>query len=457
MGAPSKRAKKIRTASEFDTARLKTALSVPKGSGVSLTSWTLAEIFAARDSQLRGDFYRPARMAESMRTDDALAVALENRLAPQKCIKVEVVAAPKDKSGKVRGEAEALFGQCGVGVSPDTLASIHECLVNHEIAFAQMIATPREDGSRVDFELHAWPIEHVRWDSYERCYLTRVDLTDGVPAEEGTYGGDVRIVHGDGRWVIFQRYEIDPFKHGALLSAALVWARHAYAIRDWAKGSVAHGSAKVLGSLPEGVPLQDAEGSLSAEASALADLLRSFASSDAPVGIKPAGATVEFLTNQSTAWQVWSELVDNAEKAAARIYLGTDGTLGTQGGAPGVDIESLFGVAATKVQGDLECISRGLQTMIEIWCAVNFGDSTLAPVRRYMLPDADSDADRASEATRTTAFYDEIDRAKASGFAVTQEVVDRIAEKHGIPTMQLAAAPAAAAPAPAPTPALRRV
>jgi hypothetical protein len=449
MGAPSKRAKKTRKAEEFNLAQLQRAIATPTGTGVPLTSWTLEQIFSARDAQLRGQFQLPAKMAESMRTDDALAVAIENRLAPLRCTKVEIKPAKADRGGKVAGEAEALFGQSGVALHPDTQASIHKCLVDHDIAIAQCVPIPREDGSRIDLSIQAWPLEIVRYDTYRRQLLTRVDAAS---VEDGA--SEIPIVHGDGRWLVFQRFELEPWKNATLLAACLVWARHAYAARDWAKSSVAHGSAKMIGELPEGMVLQDGDGVETAEAAAMIQLMRDMISSDAPVGLRPSGSKTEFVANGGTNWQVFGELVSNAEKAAARIYLGTDGVLGSQGGAPGVDIQSLFGVAATKVESDVACLSRGFQTAIEVWCALNFGTSDLAPKRRYLLPDADADAARASEATRTTAFYDEIDRAKESGFAITPDFVAKTAKKHGVEAPEMPVAPAAVSP-PAPTP-LRR-
>lgn len=445
MGAPTKRARKVRSAAEFDTSRLAAQLKTPRATtGIALTSWTLAQIFAARDAQLRGQFYLPARMAESMRTDDALAVAFENRLAPQRCIKTSLVAAGGSRGLSIAGEAEALFGNRGVGINADTRASIHACLTNHDVAFASCTQVPRADGSRVDTTVSAWPIEHVRWDPLYCCYMTRVDPDTATPADltiDGnpvTVGSEVPIIHGDGRWVIFQRFETEPYKHAAILSAALVWARHAYGIRDWAKGSVAHGSAKVVGALPEGVTLQSATGALTEEATALLEALQSIATSDSPVVIKPSGAIIDFLTNNSAAWQVWKELVANAEAAAARVYLGTDGTLGSKGGSPGVDITALFGVALTKVEGDLSCISRGIQTgVIEPWCAMNFGDSTLAPQHRYLFPDADADAERASEERRRTAFFADIKSSKDNGFVVDQTYVDTLADVYDIDAPKL--------------------
>jgi hypothetical protein len=441
MGAPSKRARKVRESAEFDAQRLALVLNPPK-TNVGAVAWSLADIFSARDQQMAGRFYRPARLAESMRTDDALAVAFENRLAPQRCIPVSIKPAKGARAAAISNEAEALFGQNGVGLRPETMADIHGCLVNHGVAFGLCVATPREDGTRVDVEMHAWPIEYVRWDSFKQCFVTQ---TEDGPEED--------IVHGDGRWVVFCEHEIEPWKYGALLPAAIVWARHAFAIRDWSKASVSHGNAKVVGEMPEGVALQNADGSLTDEASAFLEALKALGSSDAPVAIRPAGSKTEYITNTSTAWQVWQELVSNAEKAAARIYLGTDGTLGTQGGAPGVDIQALFGVALTRIQGDLACLERAILTgVIEPWCAINFGDSSLAPSRVYEIPDADEDARRASFATRNQALFADVKAAKEAGFAITPEYVADLAKQHGVPAPSIAQAPAATPAAAAPTP-----
>lgn len=399
-------------------------------------------------------------MAEVMRTDDALAVARENRLAPLRCIKVEMAKAKSSpQAERIAYEADALFGQKGVGLTSDSVSSIASYLVDHDLAFAQTIPVPRDDGMRIDLEIRSWPIEHVRWDAHDRCFKTRIDATSEMPPDI-TAGSEVPIVHGDGRWLIFQRYEVDPFKHAALLSAAIVWARHAYAARDWARGSLAHGLVKALGTMPDGVPLQSADGTPTPEAAAMITLMGSFVDGDEVGGLKPFGSEVDFVNNGSTAWEVFAKLIENAEKAAARIYLGTDGVLGSSGGAPGVDIQALFGVASTKVQSDVDCISRGVQTAIEIWTAMNFGDSTLAPTRKYLLPDPDADAARTSMQTRRTAFFADIAAARENGFEITQTYVDELAESYGVKAPILAAKPApdtGVTPAVAPTAPLRSV
>jgi hypothetical protein len=428
MGAKSKRAQKVRQAAEFPIASMKQAMTPPPEVG-SVYSWSLEDIRAARDAQMRGQFARPAQLAAAMRTDDAISVARGNRLSPLRCIRVEIKPSKGARGKPIADEAEALYGQDGIAISLETCASIEGCFVDHGIAFATNTWTPREDGSRVDCTVSYFPIEHVRWEPYKRCYVARVDssvMTDGM--------SEVDIVHGDGRWIIFSEFAHEPYKqHAAVLPAALVWACRAFAMRDWAKGSVSHGSAKVIGTMPEGVPLQgDAPGTLSPQATAFVALVRDVATSDNAAGVKPFGSTLDLLTNDSPAWQIFEKLVENRERAAARIYQGTDGALGANGGAPGVDISVLFGVASTKVQGDSVVISRGLQSgSIDIWTAINFGDSALAPTRRYMLPDADGDADRASLTVRTNAFYAHIELA-AKRFVIDQAFVEKIAKLYDV-------------------------
>lgn len=437
MGAPSKRAKKIRSAGEFDIARLRAAIAAPK-ENAAVFSWSLAEIYNVRNAQMRGDFRMAARAAESMRTDDAIFVARQNRLAPEQSLKIRIAPAPGARGVGPAKEAEALFGQDGAGMTPETRTDLHGCLVEHGIAIGYNIPTPREDGTRVDFEHRYWPIEFVRWDEYRQCLFARVDPTMVLP--DSTVGGEIPIIHGDGRWAVYQKSSHLPWRSGALVAALLVWARHAFANRDWSKGSLTHGLAKVIGELPEGVPLQAEGGGLTAEAAAFQELLLAIANSDLPVGIRPSKSTTEFVSNSSSAWEIFAKLVENAEKSAARIYLGTDGILGAQGGAPGVDISELFGVASTLIQGDLECIKRCFGTgVLEPWCAVNFGDSSLAPTREYVIPDPDEDRAAESLAKKRQAFYGDLKAAKDAGVAITQAFVDTIAKEYGVEPVLLAA------------------
>jgi len=443
--AASKRARKIRKAEEFDGVRLASALRPPIPVS-DAHAWSLAEIRDARDQQMNGQFFKPVQLAAAFRTCPALAAPFKNRLAPERVLGIELVPAKGARGEAVGREGDALFGKDGVCFAPGARADILGCLVNHGIAIGVNTAVPREDGSRVDFFHAYWPLEWVRWyptwlnpDGSRGALVTQVDphtpeseLQRDAPSIFST--ALVPITHGDGRWVIYQHHQEKPWtQDAAVLWAALLWAANAHANRDWSRGSTSHGNAKVVGEMPEGMALADEDGALTVQAKAFLDLLQAIASLDMPVGIRPAGSKTELLTNNSPAWQVWKELADKTDKYAARGYLGTDGTMGSQGGAPGVDIAALFGVATTIVQGDLACLERGIREgVIEPWAAMNFGDSSLAPGRHYMIPDADAEGVVAAYASRSKAFHEDVAQRKALGYVVDAATLATLAEKYDV-------------------------
>lgn len=423
--AASKRAKKVRTGEEFDVRNLLASIRPPLTSQAAY-SWTLEQIQAARDDQMRGKFDRPSKLAKSMRTDDAIFTAWTNRLAPQLGLSVVV----KGK-GAVRKEGEALFGQDGIGTTPGAVSDAHEVLFNLGVSVAVNEWSPRPDGSRVDVKMHAWPMEWVRYDDLKRTLVTRVD---GV-------GGEVPITHGDGRWTVFSKHEREPWtKQACILPAALVWSRHAFGLRDWTAASYSQGNSKVKGELPPEFAFFDQDGSLTPQAVGFLEILKAAAGTESLAAIVPPGAKMEYLATPSNMHQIWTDITNNAERAAARIYLGTDGTLGAPGGAPGVDIMALFGVANTIGEGDLRCLSRGIQEgIIDPWCAINFGSSEAAPTREYVIPDADAQRVSLDFADRMDKFNAGIAAAKANGFVIDQPYVDGLVEAYGVPSPTLGA------------------
>jgi hypothetical protein len=408
----SRSPKRTRTSEEFEAAR-RSNERAPKRAQ-PLSGWRdIEEIRAARTDQLAGRFAKPVQLAASMRTESALFTAYLNRLAPQSVIQTALVPCPG-----VRGEAVAAKARNSVIVPGTVLTGIVGTLVNHGVAIGYVRHTPNDEGTRVDMRLEEWPLEYVRYDPFHELLMTSV--------QEGYQ--TVPIVHGDGHWIIFRKFGILPWtQDAAILPAGFVWAAASGGVSDWAASSMAHGLAKIVGELPEGVPLQGEGGALTAEADAFLRMLQDLASGDAAAGIRVAGSKTEFLANGSTAWQVFSELVNNREKAAARIYQGTDATLGSVGGAPGVDITALFGVAATKVLGDFAAIEQGLNTgLYEPWTAINEGDSRYAPRHKYLVPDPDADAKSAEQAARRERLFAIVDRMKTLQMVVDQAVIARL-------------------------------
>jgi hypothetical protein len=361
-----------------------------------------------------------------MRTDDALFTAYVNRIAPQSALATTITA-----HESARGRAVAARAALSVFAPRSTLEGIHGTLANHGVAIGYVVHAPNYAGTCIDMRLTEWPLEHVEYDPVREILITYT--REAV--------GRVDIVHGDGHWIVFRKFGDRPWTQDAcVLPGSLLWGAHALGLSDWSATSKSHGQAHVVGELPEGVPLKDENGDLGADASAFLDMLSDVVSGEAGVGIRPFGAKTDFVANGSNAWQVFSELIQNREKAAARIYLGTDATLGSVGGAPGVDIATLFGVATTRLQGDLTAIQDALRVgLYEPWTAINYGDSRYAPRLEYQIPDPDLDAKRKERADQRARLHDTIQRMREEKLIVSQECIDALAREYGVsPAPQLA-------------------
>jgi len=133
-------------------------------------------------------------------------------------------------------------------------------------------------------------------------------------------------------------------------------------------------------------------------------------------------------------------LILNREKAAARVYLGTDAILGAAGGAPGVDIAALFSVASSKIQGDFSAIEQALRTgVFEPWTAINEGDSRYAPSLAYQLPDPDAAAKAAERSENRDRLMKALQAMRDQKMVVDQPVVDALAAEYRVsPVPQLA-------------------
>lgn len=379
-------------------------------------TWSLETIRNARNAQLRGEFALPVRMAEAFRTNDAMFTAYQARVATQSAIKL--LWRPADSDA---GRAACARAEAAVCLPEHTRESILGTLANHGIAIGYVEQTTIDDpeyGPTIQFELTEWPLEHVRYNPSTATLETRT-------REHGT----ITITHGDGRWIVFRKFGVAPWTQDAcVLPGALVWAAHGSGASDWAGASGSHGQPKVIGSLREGVPLYDAvTGKLTPEAQAMLDIITSLVSGDSGAGILPAGATAECLFNGSTAWQVFRELLTNREKAAMRIYCGTDAALGSQGGAPGIDIASLFNIASTRVQGDLEALERGYREgAIKPWCALHGVAPADVMSATYAMPDADGERRSVQEAAAIDRLASIVKAMKDTGLDVTQDTINAL-------------------------------
>lgn len=413
---------KLRTKEEFSETP---PLRAPLKHMPALFSWSLEVIREARDAQMLGQFRLPVHLARAMRTDDALYTAYHNRIAPQAAIEALLVPASGARGERVKARAAS-----SCIIPRNVLAGINGTLANHGVAIGYNQQEVNDEGTRIDFRLTEWPLEFIRWDRAHECFRART--RDG--------GSEEFVTHGDGRWIVFRKFDDDPWTQEAcVLPAAILWYAHMSGIRDWALASTSHGQAKIIGELPAGVTLQTKDGKLTAEAQAILSMLQDIVSGESGAAVRPSGAKTDFLANGSTAWQVFKELIENREKAAARIYQGTDATLGAQGGAPGVDIAALFNVATTKIQGDFRAIQEGLRTgLLEPWTAINYGDSTYAPSLVYQLPDTETNEQVAQIDKRRAAFAARLKEMREAGMLIDQAFVNKLALEYRIDPPTLA-------------------
>jgi hypothetical protein len=377
-------------------------------------TWSLETIRAARDAQMRGQFDTPVRMAEAFRTNDAMFVAYQTRVSTQSAIKLVWRPADTD-AGRVWCER----AECAIQIPQHVRESILGTMANHGIAVGYVQHATVDDpdyGPTVVMTLTEWPLEHVRYNASAGTLETSV--RDGLP---------VTITHGDGRWVVFRKFGVAPWTQDAcVLPGALVWAAHGGCLSDWAGSSYSQSQAKTIATLREGVPL-GVNGLPSAEAQGVLDTLTQLLTGDSPAVVLPNGATAEVLYNGSTAWQVFKELGLDRGKAAQRIYLGTDAALGSQGGAPGVDIQALFNVASTRIQGDLEALERGYREGLLLpWAAMHGVARADMFTLAYAMPDADGERRAAQEAGAIERLSAMVAAMKTTGLDVTQDTVDAL-------------------------------
>jgi hypothetical protein len=393
-------------------------------------SWDLESIVSARTAQLDGKFERPHSLSVALTTCGEISIARRAR-----CKALTAVATKLVPHGGARGRAVMKRAAAGCSVTPEVIADLLLCLVDHAIAFGYVRQTTLPDASGVDFALTYWPIEHVEHDKQRDVIRTRTEAD-----------GWQDIVHGDGRWIIFRKSDRRPWQtdDACLLSSCLVWAGIAEGNADWTSSIRAHGLARILATLPPEEPTRDKDG-ITPAVNALMTMLTDLLSGDSPVGILPGGVTAKFEANPSNAWQVFDTFGANRGRLAARIYTGSDAILGQANDAPGSDLSKLFNVASTLTADDAKAICSGLDVgFYQPWTALNTGSTQYAPSFEFVLPDPDLDRSRLETATGYERLAAALARMREQKLEVTQGVVDLLAVTLGVsPAPILATEPGA--------------
>lgn len=385
-----------------------------------LYAWDTERILAARNAHVLGQFSASWPLAVAMWTDPSIFAARLNRLAPALGLPREIVGGASDA---VRNEATETFLTGPRAITNGLLSEVFDTNAMMGFMVYQNVWTPREDGSRIDVAIEPWPMAALVWRDYSQELLAQT--TDGL----------VPVVHGDGKWVVVRVRETKPWQSGALVPLAVVWPDGGYGRRDRSRNAEAHGEAKAVGYLPEGVNVAGPEGLAMAAALQKLHAARGLM-------VAPYGSEVKYLESMNQAWQIFREILTSSRSDAQLIMLGQDGAASSTGGNY-VKSSVLFGVRNDIVEGDVGSVGRAIgEGTLGPWEAVNFGAGGDLLSLHWLMPDADEDARRESHAKRTADFNAAVKAYRENGFEISQEFVAALANSFGIeevPTLAAAA------------------
>jgi hypothetical protein len=432
----------------FDTRALEfTKAAYPRPDG--LGTWTEDGVEAARDAQIRGHFREPVILARSLLTEPAIYAAMINRLAPHRALKRKIDCGERltGTPAAILEEARLNFeGDTSTGLPRGVLADDFARIAMHEVAIDQIHWEPRADGSRMDPYVQAWPMENVDFfeippDGSREHGLFAFTAPTQALDENGntTYlnGGWVRVVHGDGRWIVHAKHADRPWQRGALVALARLWVDQAFGRRDRSNNAASHGDDKWIGTLPEGMLPEDDNGKVM-----LAELAKLYQPRRAMV--VPHGCDVKRHEALGSNWQIFPSLLNGGVQDAQRVLLGQDGTM-TNSGGNYIKAWGLFNVRQDIVEGDCTAIGSGVSTgLLRPWSIINFGRWDRLTYA-WQMPDADEDARRTSIAALRVQFWADVTSARAAGAVVDQQYFDDLADDYGIraPTLSPAGPPVA--------------
>lgn len=390
---------------------------------VGLSEWTRETVRHAVTAQVCGRFSTAVRLARDLMREPAIFAAALNRGAPHRGLK-RTIAEPagtklEGTAASVLAEARATFASpTSTCLSSALLGDAFKRVALHATSVEQIRWEQRADGSRMDPFVETWPLEYVEWD--EQCRRLMALTTEGR----------VPIVHGDGRWIVSAPSVEQPWTMGALVALGELWVELRFGRVARSNNADSHGDDKWIGTLPEGVAMEDPQ-----VEEMLEELLKLYESRRAMC--IPHGATVKRDEALGQNYNIFVNLLEAGLKDAARVLLGQDGTM-TNSGGNYIKSWGLFGVRNDIIESDFATVGGAMSTgLLRPWSLLNFGRWDRLEYG-WLIPDADEDARRESIAKRREAFWTDLEKARANGAIVDQPYVDEIALAYGVTPPRLA-------------------
>lgn len=380
--------------------------------------WTVDKIRSARKEHDLGRFSYTVRLRDVITTDPRVEAALTQRCATPLGLPVHVrpsaACGGKGVSATASSDVQAWFSR-GSNVLPHgRRRRILEDLVTAGVALAQLMWKPGAKRWSID-RIEPWPLEYVFWNPALNAY--QIVTTEGLLTPR----------HGDGKWLVIERFGSKSWMHGAVRSLSMPWADRTYGIRYRAQHAARHGSPAPVGSLPEGIPINSPEGL------AFQKFIRGLWQGR-PYGIIPKGATADLLELKTTAWQVFNDIVKCSDGDIAIALLGQDGT---QAKGNVYTSPQFKGVRFDYVEDDARTLDWAFATGAAApYVTVNYGEDFI-PTIESAVPDPE-EADRQAAVARGVEAYSRgIVALRSAGFRVTVDYAADMADRYGVVAPEL--------------------
>ena len=271
-----------------------------------------------------------------------------------------------------------------------------------------------------------WPTWAVYYLPYRRTYVA---ITSEGPVD----------ILNDGKFTLIGKTDI-PHMQGAIRGLMLPALDGVQVIQARAQWIDRYSDPKFIATMPPNIaPKSDIGRALYAAIATMRG--------PGGYGVLPNGTTFQAVGLDSKASTCFKDALESDATYIAAVLTGTDLSAGT-GGVYKAPV--FWGILRSTVGDDLAAQKRGINhghvypyTRFNYEAGIEEAEERglwVDPVLDIPLPNPETDAQNAANATRQQAFYAAIGAEKDAGGAMTQERVDALAKLHGANTFVMAEA-----------------
>ena len=384
---------------------------------------TVRRIISAHEA---GEFQASALLAEALDRNPRIHGALNNRCLGVIGSPFSVLPGTGHKQ-RVTTAARAFEVDWPTIAGEETVAEILRWMTT--MGFCLCTVNVVRGRGRWIPRLTVWHPTHLRFDWERQCFIAL------------TAQGELEVVPGDGRWVLFSASRSRPWMRGVLRCLGLVGEARAAALRDWNRWSEKHGLPIVELQVP------DAKAE-SEETQIWFDQMRDLATDTTIVSPQgddgKASYKVNLIEPKDPAHEGFKELIARQDGDVSIVIEGSN--LSTENTSVGAKASAQVGVGVKQDlrEADAYLLATVLYEQVaRVWALWNYGDPELAPWAVYDPTTPEDLARRAATQTAAARMILAWQTALAkSSSATTREVdVDAVAEDYGVRLRVVASAP----------------